>query len=193
MANEPSMSKNLELFLYMTQATFGSQYGTLAASQYADVDRGASFKNTYTVHEVDSLAGSFNQPEAVPGDAMAEIVLPYRLRTKGTDDPGYWRYPMVCCAMTESESTDVYTYAPTSTRTSYIDGECWHYTGDKSSSGALLSKAYNLMGTFEIDLPAGGVPMITYTMKGATVGALSFVIRNVKENTTVIGNPAKKL
>ena len=29
--------------------------------------------------------------------------------------------------------------------------------------------------------------------KGATVGALSFVVRKVKENTTVIGNPAKKL
>jgi len=29
--------------------------------------------------------------------------------------------------------------------------------------------------------------------KGATVGALSFVIRKVKENTTVYGNPAKKL
>lgn len=29
--------------------------------------------------------------------------------------------------------------------------------------------------------------------KGATVGALSFVIRKVNENTTVIGNPAKKL
>lgn len=28
--------------------------------------------------------------------------------------------------------------------------------------------------------------------KGATVGALSFVIRKVNENTTVIGNPAKK-
>lgn len=29
--------------------------------------------------------------------------------------------------------------------------------------------------------------------KGAVVGALSFVIRRVKENTTVFGNPAKKL
>lgn len=29
--------------------------------------------------------------------------------------------------------------------------------------------------------------------KNATVGALSFVIRSVKENTTVLGNPAKKL
>lgn len=29
--------------------------------------------------------------------------------------------------------------------------------------------------------------------KGAIVGALSFVIRRVKENTTVFGNPAKKL
>jgi sugar O-acyltransferase (sialic acid O-acetyltransferase NeuD family) len=29
--------------------------------------------------------------------------------------------------------------------------------------------------------------------KGATVGALSFVISRVKENTTVIGNPARKL
>ena len=29
--------------------------------------------------------------------------------------------------------------------------------------------------------------------KCATVGALSFVIRRVKENTTVFGNPAKKL
>ena len=29
--------------------------------------------------------------------------------------------------------------------------------------------------------------------KGATVGALSFVVRKVKENTTVIGIPAKKL
>ncbi len=29
--------------------------------------------------------------------------------------------------------------------------------------------------------------------KGAIVGALSFVIRRVNENTTVIGNPARKL
>ncbi len=29
--------------------------------------------------------------------------------------------------------------------------------------------------------------------KGATVGALSFVIRKVKENTTVLGNPARKI
>lgn len=29
--------------------------------------------------------------------------------------------------------------------------------------------------------------------KGATVGAVSFVIRKVKENTTVFGNPAKRL
>ena len=29
--------------------------------------------------------------------------------------------------------------------------------------------------------------------KGAIVGALSFVIRKVNENTTVIGNPARKL
>ena len=29
--------------------------------------------------------------------------------------------------------------------------------------------------------------------RGATVGALSFVIRNVKPGTTVLGNPAKKI
>ncbi len=193
MAGEPSMNTKLELFLFALQSTFGSGVGALANTDFADVEAGASLENDLQMDEISSAEGFFGQPQQIPGNMPANANLPYILRSKGDNDPGYWALPFQCGGMDQDVTTKVYTYDPTSLRTEWKDGTLWHYTGSQVSSGALLEKASNLMFDWEITLTPGKVGRIVFTGRGAHTGAPTAatqpsVTRNTQLATAILGS-----
>lgn len=171
MAGEPTMVNKLELFLFALQSTFGSGVAALTNTDYADVEDGANLENDMQMDAVTAAEGMFGQPQQIPGMIPATANLPYILRSRGDNSPGYWSLPFQCCGMAEDVLSKVYTYDPTSLRTEWKDGTLWHYTGTQASSGALLEKASSMMFDAEITLTPGKVGRIVFTGKGAHSGA----------------------
>jgi hypothetical protein len=170
MAGEPGMVKKLECFLFAIQSAFGSAVGALTASDFSDVEDGATLENDLQVEQPEQASGVFSQRAAIPGEMPASCSLPYILRTSGDNSPGYWSKPFQCGGMKETPAAKVYTYAPTSVRTDWKDGTIWHYSGSNVASGALLEKASNIMTEWEITLTPGKVGRIAFSGKGAHTG-----------------------
>lgn len=171
MAGEPKMIKKLELFLLALQSTFGSGVSSLTASDYADVEGGSSLENNLTMHDIDQTSGTFNQPAMVPGDMAADASLIYRLRTWGDNDPGSVANAFQCAGFVITNLLKVYTLTPSSDCSAWKDATIWHYTGNLSAGGSLLEKANNVMFDWEISMPTGGIPKVTFTGVGSHVGA----------------------
>ncbi len=171
MTTNASMVNKNEVFELAIQNTFGSALTSLTASDHADVESGSILENSLNVHEVDETSGGFNQPQVVIGDMPAEVNLNYRLRSWGDDDIGSVGKAFQCAGFLVSNVSKVYTLTPTSSRCEWKDATVWHYTGSKCASGALLEKASNVMFDWEISLPMGGIPKVSFTGTGAHGGA----------------------
>lgn len=193
MAGEPTMTNRLDLFLFEAQSTFGSPATGLDGNDFLDVEEGSSLENDMQMDTVTSVEGSFGQPPQVPGNMPSAVTLNTILRTGGDDDPGYAMSLLECGGFLKSNAAKVHSYDPTSIRTSWKDGTLWHYTGDRTASGALREIAYNVMFDNEITLTPGKVGRMVSTGKGAHSGPATdqtqpSVTRNTQLAAAVLGS-----
>jgi len=175
------MHSQKEIFLYKPQgsdnlAYTGAGAATLTATDLAEVEKGSSLEPDIQVEPIEIVAGGFDQYPAVPGKEAGKGTLKFPMNPASGDGlvlPQWGKVLYGSCdfalASTDNGASAAnFAMTPISTPTNA--GEAWHYTGDAAASASLLSKFYNLKGSWKISAPAGKVPRIEFNLSGAFYG-----------------------
>ena len=167
----------LQQVLLKLQSAFGSVESSLAAADVAEVAEGSKVIFTPNTTPIKLLGDGFSQNASVVGPSIADVTLIYPLRTGGAvDTPGQFTLPLQCCGLVESESTDVYTYTPTSKQSEYKDCTIHGFSGSRDTNEAFKRILYNCMfnAKFTLDFRAEeAIGKVEFTGKGVYSGASS--------------------
>jgi hypothetical protein len=123
---------------------------------------------------MDMVGGGFSQELSVIGPQKASFKATFPLRYGGaTDDPGDFGLIMQAAGWTQSApSSNVITWTPENVQSAWKDATVWGYSGNKSSSGSLLTKLGNMMGNGRLSLDFDkGVAQIEFDGKGMFTAA----------------------
>lgn len=106
-----------------------------------------------SVTEVALSGSGFSQNASVIGPLEGALNGSYPVRTGGAvDSPGDWAIPLQACGFKETELSHVYTYTPSSVQSEWKGLTAYMYSGNKNTSGAMLRKLANILGTGKITL-----------------------------------------
>jgi len=167
------MSTALQLLLIQHQATFGAAETDLAAADLIETIGPAEFAWEPNVTEIDLTAGAFDQDPAVPGNCSYTLSFKAYMRTGGgSGSYGQIDTLLLASGMTGATSAGPKkTYTFSSTRSEWKDATAWGYSGDLSSSGALLRKVSNLIFSPKWTFEAGKPIVMDCTAMGVFGGA----------------------
>ena len=168
-----------DVFLYKQQGTNLLAYTdisgqTLTSTDLAQVLKGSTIEADIPVEPIEIVAGGFDQYAAVPGKEEGKGSLKFAMNaasgTTGQVLPQWGKVLQGSCdfslAQTVAGTTPgnfVLTPISTPTNSGMVD----HYTGDQAASSSLLSRYYNLKGSWKISMAANKVPTIDINMTGA--------------------------
>ena len=168
-----------EIFLYKLQGTNNMAYSTassqtLSATDLAEVLKGSSVEPDIAVEPIEIVAGGFDQYPAVPGKYGAKGTLKFAMNpASGTTSqvlPQWGKVLQGSCDFAVAQTvagTVAGTFVLTPSNTPTDSGLIDHYTGDAASNSALLSRYFNMKGSWKISMQANKVPTIEYPVQGA--------------------------
>lgn len=155
------MVNDLDQILIKQQATFGTAETSLTATELAEVEAGAMISDDAGVTEEELIGVGFPQGIAIIGPSEGSISMSVPVRTGGAEgSTGLLGTLLRACGFKETASdtdadsgSDRYIYTPSNIRSEWKDNTVWAYTGDKSTSAAVLRKMSNVMynGKFTLD------------------------------------------
>jgi len=168
-----------DIFLYKLQGSANLSYTaagaqTLVASDLAEVMKGSSMAPDIQIEPIEIVAGGFDQYPAVPGKEPAKGTLKFPINaasSSGQTLPPWGKVLRGSCdfAVAETVGGSVpsnFSLTPISNPTD--GGHIWHYGGQASQQVlTLLSKFYNVKGSWKISIPTNKVPTIEITATGA--------------------------
>jgi hypothetical protein len=163
------MVKDLELFLVQQQTTAGSAQTALGTGEYHQVISPDSRIDINTaMAEIDTVGAGFGQDAAVVGSTYSDVALSYYMRGFGAAVVPDWLKTLEAAGFAVTGTTK-FTAIPSST--AFKDLTIWHYSGNKGSSGAFLTKMYNALLDWKIsgDMDGGKPARIDFTGRGCLV------------------------
>jgi hypothetical protein len=147
----------LQVTLLKLQSVFGTPESSLTGSDYVAPENPEITIDPQTT-EVELVGGGFSNRLSVVGPYGAEVGMTFPLRTGGAADAlGEYYNALQCCGWKGTEVTNVYTIAPTELQSEWKDCTVWGYSGNKDTSGSIVTKIGNVMFSprFILDFAAG--------------------------------------
>jgi len=181
------MVSKQKLLLVKNQSVFNTPETSLGADDVVETVEQPEFSLNADVTEIDHVAGAFDQDVAIPGIISYDITAKVYMRTGGASQSyGQIDKLLLASGMTGSTSGAVKTYQFTSTQSAYTAATAWGYSGNKSTGGALLRKAGNIVWKPKWTIEAGK-PVImeisgTGTYGGAAASATQPSITKLRSN-----------
>jgi hypothetical protein len=169
-----------ELFLIKSQGTPNCAYTDIAAfasgenaTDLAQILKGSSFEPEIPCEAIEIVAGGFDQYAAVPGKETGKGTLQFAMNpasASGKTEPQWGKALRILsdyslASTTAGTAPSNYVYTPMNDATD--GGFLTHYTGSQSANGALVSRFYNVKGTFKISGTSSKVPTISFESEGA--------------------------
>lgn len=167
------MVSELKLLLVQLQDTFGTAETDLTGSDLIETIGPAEFSWDPDMTPIELVGSTFDQDAAVPGAGSYELTLRAYMRT-GNASGEYGQCDTLmqaACMVGTTSAGPIKTYAFTSTRSAYKDATAWGYSGDLSTSSALLRKMSNIIFRPKWTLEAGKPAIIECTGMGVFGGA----------------------
>jgi hypothetical protein len=166
------MSTALQLLLAQQQATFGTAETDLTAADIIETIGPAEFSWDPGMTSIEYVAGAFDQDAAVPGLMSYGLNFKTYMRTGGASGSyGQIDTLLLASGMTGATSSGPKkTYTFSSVRSEWKDLTVWGYSGDLSTTGALLRKAHNLILNPKFILEAGKPAIVEFSGMGAWGG-----------------------
>jgi hypothetical protein len=164
---------NFGTVLFKLQSSFGTMETPLTTTDYLQGGK-QEFQMENPVTEVDTIGAIFGQDSPVTGSTEGSYSVTFPLRTGGAQDsPGAWTKPMQCCGFKETEVTNVYTYALT-TSDNWKDATIQGFTGAAGASNSLRRILYNVLcnAKFNLDFSTG-YGSVEFSGKGVFAGDTS--------------------
>jgi len=144
-----------------------AQEGTgLVGSNFLAVGQGFELGPSYAMEPMDFASGTFGQAQNIFGGGGVDIKINMPvIPTASTTEPDVGLL-LKCSGMEVSTSTNLHTYAFTSTPASQKDATLWKYSGLLTASESVLTKAHSAQFDFKLSAEAGKALMAEFTGKG---------------------------
>lgn len=161
-------SNALGLVLGQLQSAFDTAATVLDATDVLEIQGGYSIDQAVRTNEVDLVGGGWTQNQSVLGPRDATVSMTMPLRTGGAaDSVGQIATLLKASMLDETDVSDVYTYVPTAKYSEWNALTLWNYSGNLDSSGCMLEKFHNVIGSMKFSLDFGtGVALATFDGKG---------------------------
>lgn len=168
--------KRLESVLLKKQTSFGTAEDTLINTDLIEpMKDGVSLSFENNTSEIDLINANPGIVDAVVGPTEVALTLPFAIRGGGavdTFDP--WTKLLDCSGFSQTESTDVYTWALEKQSVDWEDATVWWYSGNQTASSSFIDKISNCMFSpkFIFDFSKDVCyPRVEFSGKGVYAGA----------------------
>jgi hypothetical protein len=164
--------KELDVFLARNQTTLGTALTDIANTDFRAVANQFSLDVRQEFSPINLASGGFGQQAQVKGAASVDVKISLPVVPTGSVTAPHVADFLKASGMSETVSTNLYTYAPSSAHTTdWKDQTAWSYTGDKTSGDCLLTKAHSVMYDWELEGEVGKPLMLNLTGKGCLASA----------------------
>lgn len=185
------MAKQIEELIQLAfkeQASFGTAESSFLASDVMEVEAGAKISIEPRVREISLVSGKFGQNQSVIGPREASISASMPFRTGGVaGSPGDVALFLQACGLKETDSSNTFTYIPTSKQSEFKDFTAWALSGNNDTSSAEQYVVQNIMGSGKITLDFDqNSAMFAFEGKGALNAAPSSASQVDKTASSIV-------